>query len=369
MHNNLNELTQKKILFKELEELSSCSSEINNFYKKIDKEAILNIYNLALIVISPDSFIQNKVRDVINFWEKKGLFVILSRFIDINERQIEDLYRFNLNDGKISWWLSRKLYSMGVSLSTIWAKEDILSQPLCSYISELKGDASPWNCKENTLRKILNASNRVVNLMHASDNLADFIRESLIFFPSYKLIEAINKLSLKKITNKDISFKSTEFNTLINMSSFNQNYTNFTCILMKLILRIIDVIRNNIPDYKSNSDFENTLDLISNYAIEAVEAAIIKQNVFDINYILENHFHIKKVVKLINNLNNIINKNNKYSNNGISSLLRILFNICSKSSWNVDNIESSISMLKQYGIRITSFEEYILISSIAFWGN
>ena len=122
--------------------------------------------------------------------EELGFVVIASRYRSLSEADAEEIYRTNhpIREDN-SWHLARLVYPMGRSLGLLLSRTD--GQCPSSVMRALKGKANPRLQRAGQLRFDFNAPNRILSLMHSSDDAEAAVREGRVFFKQDEIERAM----------------------------------------------------------------------------------------------------------------------------------------------------------------------------------
>ncbi len=140
---------------------------------------------MAFILFSPDCVLSNKVSRALSFLGQHGVGIRAYRWRRLSADEVGFLYHKNRVNRKLSKLdlLVDRLFDFGESLGCLVYPVSGSSQGfLHSRLSGLKGDSDPFMCNEGQLRRVLGATNKLLNLIHTSDSPEDSLREASIFF-------------------------------------------------------------------------------------------------------------------------------------------------------------------------------------------
>jgi len=138
-------------------------------------------------IVKPDGVASGLLLDISDWWSGKGFQI--DHVLPIwrpQERNFEELYKFNLtlrnSQNQLgSWWMNRKVYTMGPSIGLLLSREGQAGAELYEAVAELKGASDPFVGRPGELRFDLGAPNATMNLFHCADDPISSVREYLIF--------------------------------------------------------------------------------------------------------------------------------------------------------------------------------------------
>ena len=156
--------------------------------------------SVIFVMIKPDAVASGKADEVLTRLIRND-FILLDMQINFqpHEQQFEELYKFNLtlknSQNQIaSWWLNRRTYTAGPSITLLMRHRTLAGLALYETFKELKGPSSPLMGRPGQIRYDLNACNKAMNLIHAADDPFSSLREFLCFRSIPRLIEILSSL-------------------------------------------------------------------------------------------------------------------------------------------------------------------------------
>lgn len=199
--------------------------------------AILSSY--ALMIVKPETMIFQKLGILLKLIEMNDFIIIYCKKENINGAQTISLWEWSWDNATIERiLLNQKLFELSYSLVLILKyvgnKKCIASE----YLTFLKGSSNIEIKKKGSFRDILKSSNFLINFIHTSDDIENFIREIGIFFSSVETIDIYTLIlnDYKKQNTAQPKSICRLFNTIKNYSLkdnnqhvFNgeENYYNF----------------------------------------------------------------------------------------------------------------------------------------------
>ena len=134
----------------------------------------------TFVLIKPDGIQRGLAGEVISRFERKGLKLVASRFLQVTEAQVMEQYREHL--GK-PFFPNLKAYILsGPVLAMVWeGKEGV------AVVRRLVGSTNPAEAAPGTIRGDLGLDTGR-NVIHASDSAASAAREAAIYFREADLV-------------------------------------------------------------------------------------------------------------------------------------------------------------------------------------
>lgn len=276
-----NNFTEKNILYQE--EISYCMSVcLAQMYWSDKYENVLYKYGMA--IIKPEAIMLGKVNDILSIIKTAGFEIVYISQKTLTEEQTNQMWKYSWTDASIERILiNQKLFSVCFSIILVLRYKFDMKMSACEILTELKGGANPEKRKPHQIRSLIKPINLILNYIHSSDEIADFIREIGILFNwdevvnIYKLISSDNKISFcykeqEPIYLSEVSLKIWLKNIYCNIEKINVNYTCKMYIEnvlkqlanrsdYKIPLRLLQILcKYNLIDW----DFE-TIVILSNH--------------------------------------------------------------------------------------------------------
>ena len=134
----------------------------------------------TFVLIKPDGIQRGLAGEVISRFERKGLKLVASRFLQATEAQVMEQYREHL--GK-PFFPGLKAYILGGPvLAMVWEGRDAVA-----VVRRLVGATNPAEAAPGTIRGDLGLDTGR-NVIHASDSPASAAREAAIYFSEKDLV-------------------------------------------------------------------------------------------------------------------------------------------------------------------------------------
>jgi nucleoside diphosphate kinase len=140
----------------------------------------------AFVLLSPDCVLSGNTGNALRFMAERGVRVIAHRWHCLSAAEVARLYASN-RKARPSTAMDDcvdALFSLSASLCClVTSAEGLQGEALHRLLLDLKGVSDPFKCRPDQLRRVLGATNKILNLVHTSDSAADSLAEGAIFFP------------------------------------------------------------------------------------------------------------------------------------------------------------------------------------------
>lgn len=192
---------------------------------KILENKISILSNYALMIVKPETILFQKLNILLNLIYKNDFIIIYCKKENINGAQTISLWEHFWDNATLERiLLNQKLFELSYSLVLILKyvgnKKCIASE----YLTYLKGSSNDKIRNQGSFRDILRSPNFLINFIHTSDDIENFIREIGIFFPCDKLVN-IYTLILNDHEKENIQ-QSRNICELLNSIINNTNRSN-----------------------------------------------------------------------------------------------------------------------------------------------
>jgi nucleoside diphosphate kinase len=141
----------------------------------------------ALAVLKPDAVHQNLEFEIGSFLRARGFQIVMAKRRYVSPEVRYSLYRPDVTKWTTNWTLGGVLYTLGPALVMLLRNDQVPSEydSASDFLSRgLKGHHDPLEAAPGTIRGEFNSVNRALNLVHASDDSANLIRELPILVDS-----------------------------------------------------------------------------------------------------------------------------------------------------------------------------------------
>lgn len=152
---------------------------------------------ISFVIIRPDALARGYERQLLEDFANNGLFVVGFKYVFVDERQMEELYRYTQhkmleNQMRPLWWMTREMYRTSPALLLLLAGPFPDEFADCSlFVESLKGPSNPTLTKPEHLRYRYRSMNVVLCTIHSSDDTEQSVRESRIFFSQREFMSAL----------------------------------------------------------------------------------------------------------------------------------------------------------------------------------
>ena len=188
--------------------------------------------NYALMVVKPETMLFQKLNILLNLIYANDFIIIYCKKENINSAQTMTLWEPSWDNTTIERiLLNQKLFELSNSLVLILkyvgSKKCIASE----YLTFLKGSSNKEIRSKDSFREKLQSPNFLINFIHTSDDIENFIREIGIFFSCDKLLNIYN-LILNDYNKGNIEQSRNIcelFNNIINNTNKSNNSIDFDC--------------------------------------------------------------------------------------------------------------------------------------------
>ncbi|MBE6075079.1 MAG: nucleoside-diphosphate kinase [Selenomonas ruminantium] len=135
----------------------------------------------TLVLIKPDAFSKHYSGDIIKRYEQEGFRIVAMKLLKMDERLASIHYEEHIGrpyyNDLVSFMTSAPLIAL------VLEGEDAIAR-----VRKLHGKTNPAEAEEGTIRKQFAASGSR-NAVHASDSVANAIREIHIFFNETEILD------------------------------------------------------------------------------------------------------------------------------------------------------------------------------------
>ncbi len=161
------------------------------FLSAADDHHISVLPKITFAMVKPDAFVRGLTIEVIEGLKRNGLIPIALKVTDMDEALIDELYIFVKQKYYESWWIMPKVFSQAPVIPMILYGEPGEFPHLSGKLRDVIGPTSPDVGRPGNIRYDLKGTNRVLNIIHASDDPAAAIREAKVFFSLDEILDLI----------------------------------------------------------------------------------------------------------------------------------------------------------------------------------
>lgn len=332
--------------------LNYITKEISNY-----RYDLANLCKYGMVLLGPDSFMQNESLCIIEFFEKKGFEIVDVCFKRLSKTQTENLFLPTstcTKCGDLKWWMIQDSAEQGAFCAVLFYCDDADNENHClKRLNAFKGTSNPLDNSTGVVRYDYEAINVCLNLIHIPDTYGDFFKDTS---PFYKVKEIVEIIHNREITRQHIKNKFFKMKLMLRTG---EKYI-FELVLYKVKFNIASLLddEHNLFDYyqnqyewfhKEKNRKKRNIKLKKN--IEFEMASIKDLEDILINKIQLEH-ETERLYRLIDKMN----------------ILRILKAFTSPDIYKKYERDIYIE-LRGYGLIIEEFERLILNTSLIQWKN
>lgn len=155
------------------------------------------LFRIGLLIIKPEAIMLGKVSNILNIISENEFELIYSSHKKLTTEQTSAMWKYGWKNASVERILiNQKLFLISNSIILIlrYKKPTIFSA--CEILTDLKGSSLPEMRKPYQIRSQIQPINYILNYVHTSDEIADFLRELGILFDWNELIHIFNLVDL-----------------------------------------------------------------------------------------------------------------------------------------------------------------------------
>lgn len=150
--------------------------------------SILSSY--ALMIVKPETIVFQKLGILLKLIKMNDFIIIYCKKENINGAQIISLWEWSWDNATIERiLLNQKLFELSYSLVLILKYVGNKNCIASEYLTFLKGSSNIEIREKGSFRDILKSSNFLINFIHTSDDVENFIREIGVLFSSDEIMD------------------------------------------------------------------------------------------------------------------------------------------------------------------------------------
>lgn len=154
----------------------------------------------GLMLIKPEAVMMGKSSEIFSILQAAGYELIYYVRKNIGSIRSAELWKFSWVNSSLECILvNQKLYSMQDSLILILRTHDTCKMSACEMLTDLKGSAFESKRKSYQIREKIKPINYVLNYVHTSDDIDDFLREIGILLDWDELIQTFDAIALNHV--------------------------------------------------------------------------------------------------------------------------------------------------------------------------
>jgi nucleoside diphosphate kinase len=342
----------KKIVqeMKKYKGLHYITEEISNYKYELD-----NLCKYGMVLLGPDSFLQNEALNIIEFFKGKGF-----ELVDISVKRLSRTLTENLflptstctQCGDLKWWMIQDSAEQGAFCAALFYCSDANIDNHClKRLNAYKGQSNPLDNCIGVVRYDYEAINVCLNLIHIPDTYGDFFKDTSPFYKIEKIVEIIQDKDrasqhLKnKLFNMKLMLRTGEkyiFELVLYKTKFNIAY------LYEDEEQLIEFYKNQYEWFhEENSREKRNKKIKSNIETEMAMLRKLEENLINE---MHSENEIEGMYRLLDRMN-------------IIRILKIL-----TSPFMYKKHERDVyAELEGYGLKINEFERLILNTSLIQW--
>ncbi|HEY2493751.1 MAG TPA: nucleoside-diphosphate kinase [Paenibacillus sp.] len=173
---------------------------IDYLLEELSEAERANLKHMAFAIIRPDAIERGFEKEILNDLENSGLFVIGFKYQFVDERQMEEVYRYTQhhmleNQMRPLWWMTREMYRVSPAILLLLAgKYPDEYEDSARYLESIKGSSNPALTQPHHLRYKYQSMNVVLCTIHSSDDHLHSLRESRIFFNREEIARSLQHI-------------------------------------------------------------------------------------------------------------------------------------------------------------------------------
>ncbi|MFV8133233.1 hypothetical protein [Streptomyces syringium] len=137
---------------------------------------------VAVMWVRPDAFAAGAARRLLDATQEAGFRPVAARRVRVDRCAVRALWAYMCRWATVErLWLLDALVALGPGLLVLWA--DSTGEPASVRLSALKGSNAPHRRTGTSLRDVAGAPNRLLTMVHTTDEPADVVRELGVFCP------------------------------------------------------------------------------------------------------------------------------------------------------------------------------------------
>lgn len=161
-------------------------------YHRSDTAFDLLVGRSAVVVFTPGCLAAGQLGAGLETLRVAGYEPVYARLFRFSQREVTDVWRYQLDTFTPERWkLIVGVLLAGPSLLLVLRRRRVdatgADGSACAHVKALKGPSDPVLARPDQLRRALGGMNKIINLVHSSEEPADALRESAILLPPAEL--------------------------------------------------------------------------------------------------------------------------------------------------------------------------------------
>lgn len=212
---------------------------------------IRELSNFTFALIKPGCYARGLAPEVLRRLKSAGFRIVDYRLAEFTPEIIDELYEFVRRKYASSWWIMKKVYTTSPTVTLLLKGDPGNYEHLAGRLRAIMGPTTPDAGKPGQIRYDLKGVNRVLNLVHASDDPASAVREALVFFDMGDVLEALVSESDVEIPTESVTPE--EKVQISRWGQFNAikvraaEHLAGSAKLRELLSREAEVVKANLP--------------------------------------------------------------------------------------------------------------------------
>lgn len=255
MNKTLNDYAEKNNLYQDeiSYRMSTCLAQMHwsDKYENV-------LYRYGMAIIKPEAIMLGKVSDILSIIKTSGFEIVYVSQKKLTDEQTNQMWKFSWINASIERILiNQKLFSVCFSIIVVLRYKFNMNMSACEILTELKGSSYPEKRKSHQIRSRIKPINLILNYIHTSDEIADFLREiGILFnwdemFNIFNLISSNNKISFSYIEQESIYLTELPLNVWLKKICCNTEKIDMDYSCKKYIKNLLQQFRecsnNKLP--------------------------------------------------------------------------------------------------------------------------
>lgn len=151
------------------------------------------LLKIGLLIIKPEAIMLGKVSNILHIILENDFELIYSSHKKLTTEQTSAMWKYGWKTASVERILiNQKLFSICNSIILIFRYKKSSKFSACEILTDLKGPSLPEMRKSYQIRNQIQPINYILNYIHTSDEITDFLRELGILFDWNELIHIFN---------------------------------------------------------------------------------------------------------------------------------------------------------------------------------
>ena len=144
----------------------------------------------SFVLFSPDATVTGLYKEALRSLRAAGFVPKAAKWVQLAPGDTDRLYAGNRSSRARTWGdrLVDRLFALDLSLAVVFGHVTLPAREACDALVSLKGPSAPGNVRPGQLRWDLGASNRIMNLLHTSDDPRTSRDEAALFLDREEIL-------------------------------------------------------------------------------------------------------------------------------------------------------------------------------------